>query len=79
MLDELTKPKYSFLKDINKILLVPAGSISYGTNVDYITKDGSHYISDFDIRGIFLDSKESIFGFKKQTDLVINNDEVDCA
>ena len=79
MLDELTKPKYSFLKDINKILLVPAGSISYGTNVDYITKDGSHYISDFDIRGIFLDSKESIFGFKKQTDFAINNDEVDCA
>ena len=78
MLNELNKPKYSFLNDINKILLVPGGSISYGTDVDYIMKDGTHYTSDFDIRGIFLDDKESLFGFKEQIDFAVNNGDVDC-
>ena len=79
MLNELAKPEYAFLNNVNKILLVPGGSISYGTDVDYIMKDGTHYTSDFDIRGIFLDDKESIFGFKELTDFVINDNNVDCA
>ena len=79
MLNELAKPEYAFLNNVNKILLVPGGSISYGTDADYIMKDGTHYTSDFDIRGIFLDDKESIFGFKELTDFVINDNNVDCA
>ena len=66
--DDLSNMKeYNFLFDEpnlrNTILLVPGGSISYGTNVkDMVQPDGTLYSSDFDLRGIAGNTEETLFG-----------------
>lgn len=64
----LQSKEYDFLRNdshlANRImLLVPGGSWSYGTNVDYIDpKTGNRYVSDFDLRGVAAEGPEEIIG-----------------
>ncbi|MGL4847333.1 MAG: DNA polymerase beta superfamily protein [Clostridium sp.] len=56
----IKKNEYDFLRNEkslgnNIILLAPAGSYAYGTNVS-----NNNHVSDIDIRGVYLNSKEEL-------------------
>lgn len=68
MLDLLNTPEYDFLRTDTHLngramLLVPGGSHSYGTSVDYIDPaTGLRYVSDFDLRGVAAEGPNEIIG-----------------
>lgn len=77
MNDKINGSEYSFLRNDERlnnhiILLTTGGSYAYGTNVD----TPSH-VSDFDVRGIYLNSKEEILTMNCN-DKPIENKELDC-
>lgn len=53
MKNEISLPKYDIIKSYRHALLVPGGSYLYGTNNEN---------SDFDLRGIYIDSTENLLG-----------------
>lgn len=60
MKEKVDSKKYDFLRNDNKlneniILLTTGGSYAYGTNINT-----ANHVSDFDLRGIYLNSKEEI-------------------
>lgn len=76
--DKLKQEEYNFLKEDrfkdNIMLLTTGGSHAYGTNIET-----EHHVSDFDLRGIYLNSPKEILTMKckqkpfedKETDTVI--------
>lgn len=69
-LDLLASDTYDFLRTDkhlgkNIMMLVPGGSHSYGTSVDYIEPTtGERYVSDVDIRGITWEGQHVWLGLK---------------
>lgn len=77
MKDKLKSKEYDFLRNDNRlkeriILLTTGGSYAYGTNIDT-----PEHVSDFDVRGIYLNSKEEILMMNCH-DKPIENHELDC-
>ncbi len=76
MRGKINSEEYDFLRnDVrlnNIILLTTGGSYAYGTNIDT-----SEHISNFDVRGIYLNSKEEILTMNCN-DKPIENRELDC-
>ena len=77
MRDKINSKEYEFLRQDHRlrhiILLTTGGSYAYGTNID--TKE---HVSDFDVRGIYLNSKEEILTMNCN-DKPIENRELDCS
>ncbi|MBC8061179.1 MAG: nucleotidyltransferase domain-containing protein [Clostridiaceae bacterium] len=76
MKEKINSKDYDFLRNNNKlkniILLTTGGSYAYGTNIDT-----SEHVSDFDVRGICLNSKEEILTMNC-SDKPFENRELDC-
>lgn len=77
MRDRLKSKEYDFIRTdkrlgTNIVLLTTGGSYAYGTNIE--TKD---HVSDFDVRGIYLNSREEILTMNCR-DKPIENHDLDC-
>lgn len=73
---KIDSKEYSFLREDKRlnnhlILLTTGGSYAYGTNID-----SEEHVSDFDLRGIYLNSKEEILTMNCY-DKPIENRELD--
>lgn len=77
MKEKINSPEYDFLRNNNRlknntILLTTGGSYAYGTNIDT-----PEHTSDFDLRGIYLNSKEELLTMNCH-DKPVENHELDC-
>lgn len=76
MKEKINGKEYDFLRNDSRlhniILLTTGGSYAYGTNIDT-----HEHTSDFDVRGIYLNSKEEILTMDCY-DKPIENHELDC-
>ncbi|WP_297419042.1 nucleotidyltransferase domain-containing protein [Clostridium sp.] len=77
MKDKINSKEYDFLRTDkrlkgNIILLTTGGSYAYGTNIDT-----PEHVSDFDVRGIYTNSKDEILTMNCY-DKPIENHELDC-
>lgn len=77
MKNKINSKEYDFLRSDNRlcnnvILLTTGGSYAYGTNIE--TKE---HVSDFDVRGIYTNSKKEILTMNCH-DKPIENHELDC-
>jgi len=77
MKEKINSKEYDFLRTDSRlkniILLTTGGSYAYGTNIDT-----PEHISDFDVRGICLNSKEEILTMECRNK-PIENRELDCS